>query len=183
MDRYLTKRKASSQDVPGDMNWKEEIQYDPGKRKLIEHYHPNLKEMVRRKYLVNGPCQPRDIAFKYSMFGEKKTRFSPNWFDDYGSWLEYSEWKDKAYCFCCFLFRDRGNKKEAGYEAFVVNGWDSWNTPARLKDHVGDVDSIHNQAMKKCIDLLRRDQHIDVAINIQSDAAKKVYFYRLKCLD
>ena len=132
--------------------------------------------MARRKYLVNGPSQPREVAFPYRKFGEKRRRFSPKWYDDFGSWLEYSESKHKAYCFCCFLFRDRGNKKEAGYEAFVVNGWDSWNTPARLKDHVGDVDSIHNQAMKKCLDLLNKDQHIDVALNIQSDAAKKDYF-------
>ena len=47
MDRFLLKRKATSQDVPENLNWKEEIQYDPGKRKLIEHYHPNLKELVR----------------------------------------------------------------------------------------------------------------------------------------
>ena len=43
MDRFVVKRKASSQEVPEDMNWKEEIQYDPGKRKLIESYHPNLR--------------------------------------------------------------------------------------------------------------------------------------------
>jgi hypothetical protein len=44
----LSKQKRTSQDVPEEMNWKEEIQYAPGKRKLIEHYHPNLKEVVRR---------------------------------------------------------------------------------------------------------------------------------------
>jgi hypothetical protein len=88
MDRYLLKRKA--QDVPEELNWKEEIQYDPGKRKLIEKYHPNLKELVRINYLVNGPCQPRDIAFPYSSFGEKRRRFISDWFDDYGSWIEYS---------------------------------------------------------------------------------------------
>ena len=53
-----------------------------------------------------------------------------------------------AYCFCCFLFRDRGSKKETGYETFVLNGWNIWNMKASLKDHVGDVDSVHNQAMK-----------------------------------
>ena len=74
MDRFVIKRKASSQDVPEDINWKEEIQYDPGKRKLIGTYHPNLKEMARRKYLVNGPSQPREIAFPYRMFGEKKEK-------------------------------------------------------------------------------------------------------------
>jgi hypothetical protein len=113
------------------------------------------------------------------MYGEKRRKFNPDWFDEFGSWLEYSKEKDKAYCFCCFLFRDRGNKKEAGYEAFVVNGWDSWHMKARLKDHVGGVGSIHNQAMKKCADLLKKDQHIDVTITIQSEAAKKAYFTRL----
>lgn len=75
MERYLVKRKASSQDVPADMNWKDEIQYDLGKRRLIEHYHPNSKEMARKRYLVNGPCQPKEIAFPYSMFGKKEVLF------------------------------------------------------------------------------------------------------------
>jgi hypothetical protein len=39
---------------------------------LIEKYHPNLKELVRRKYLNNFPCQPREIAFPYSSFGKKE---------------------------------------------------------------------------------------------------------------
>ena len=42
------------------------------------------------------------------------------WFDEFGPWLEYSETKQKAYCFYCFLFRE---KKDAGYDAFVVNAW------------------------------------------------------------
>jgi L-ascorbate metabolism protein UlaG (beta-lactamase superfamily) len=46
MDKFITKRKAISQDVLEEMNWKDEIQYDPGKIKLIEKYHPNLKEIV-----------------------------------------------------------------------------------------------------------------------------------------
>jgi hypothetical protein len=49
------------------------------------------------------------------------------------------------------LFRDQGNKKEAGYEAFVVNGWDSWHMKGRLKDHVGDVGCVHNQVMKNVL--------------------------------
>ncbi|XP_044386084.1 zinc finger MYM-type protein 1-like isoform X2 [Triticum aestivum] len=139
MDKFLLKRKASSQDVPEEINWEEEIQYDPGKRKLIEHYHPNLKDLVRRKYLLNGPCQPREIDFESSDFGGKQRKFNPEWFDEFESWLEYSEEKKRAYCFPCFLFRDRSQKKEAGYEAFVVNGWKSWNMKSRLKEHVGEV--------------------------------------------
>ena len=52
MDKFLLKRKVTSQVTPEDINWEEEIQYDPGKRKPIEHYHPNLKDLVRRKYLL-----------------------------------------------------------------------------------------------------------------------------------
>lgn len=124
---------------------------------MIEHYHPNSIDTVRKKYLVNGPCQPRNIDFPYLEFGNKRRRFNPDCFDEFGSWLEYNEEKKRAYCFCCFLFRDRGHKKEAGYEAFVLNGWNSWNVKARLNNHVGDVNSIHNQAMRNCIDLLKRE--------------------------
>jgi hypothetical protein len=51
MDRFVVKRKATSQDVPEEIDRKEEIQYDLGKRKLIEKYHPNLKELVRTDVL------------------------------------------------------------------------------------------------------------------------------------
>ncbi|XP_071677000.1 uncharacterized protein [Lolium perenne] len=111
--------------------------------------------------------------------GGKNRRFNPDWFDEFGSWLEYSESKKRAYCFCCFLFRDRGSKKEAGYEAFVVTGWNRWSKKSNLKDHIGDVGSVHNQALKNCDALLRRDAHIDVAIQVQSEAAKVAYFTRL----
>ena len=179
MDKFLLKRKVTSQVTPEDINWDEEIQYDPGKRKPIEHYHPNLKDLVRRKYLLNGPCQPKDVDFPYSSFGAKRRRFNPEWYKDHGSWLEYSEEKKKAYCFCCFLFRDRSHKKEAGYAAFVLNGWDTWSIPTRLKDHVGEPGSVHDQAMKKCTALLKRDQHIDVAMQVHDQASKVAYFTRL----
>jgi hypothetical protein len=39
-----------------DIDWEEEIQFDPGKTKEIRSYHPNLRESVIRKYLANGPC-------------------------------------------------------------------------------------------------------------------------------
>jgi hypothetical protein len=39
-----------------DINWEEEIKYDPGLRKQIDDYHPNERERVRRKYLENRPC-------------------------------------------------------------------------------------------------------------------------------
>jgi hypothetical protein len=177
----LCKRKAPEQDCVNrlpEINWEEEIKYDPGLRKEIDSYHPNHREKVRRKYLENGPCQPRTCIFPSSQIGETENprRFIPEWFNEFGGWLEYSESKDRAYCFFCFLFRE---KKDAGYKAFVVDGWNGYHRKERLKLHVGKVGGPHYNAMKKCDDLLRRKQHIDVAYHKLSDAAKKAYFTRL----
>lgn len=43
--------------------------------KLIEHYHSNLKDLVRRKYLVNRHSQPRDIDFPYLVFFRKALKY------------------------------------------------------------------------------------------------------------
>src|SRR5687767_5972874 len=98
-----------------DINWKEEIKSDLGLRKQIDDYHPNVRERVRRKYLENGPCQPRIVCFLVIEIGGVPRRFVPEGFDEFGGWLEYSESKGRAYCSYCFLFRE---KKDGGYEVF-----------------------------------------------------------------
>lgn len=123
MERFF-KRKAPELDSGNnarnscldDINWEEEIKYDSGLRKQIDDYHPNLRERLRRKYLENGPCQPLTCRFSVIEIGGGPRRFILEWFDEFGGWLEYSESKDRAYCFCYFLFR---HKKDGGYEAFV----------------------------------------------------------------
>ena len=180
MERFF-KRKAPEHDHVNNsrclpkINFEQEIKYDPGLRKEINTYGPNRREKVRRKYLENGHCQPRTCIFPSSQIGEKENprRFIPEWFDEFGSWLEYSESKDRAYCFICLLFRE---KKDAGYKAFVVDGWNGYHRKDRLKLHVGDVGGLHYNAMKKCDDLLQRQQHIDVAFHMLSNAAKNAYF-------
>jgi len=132
--------------------------------------------MVRRKYLEKGPCQPRTFSFPVTRIGGGPRRFIPEWFNEFGSWLEYSESKDRAYCFFCFLFRE---KKDGGYEAFVKNGWNGFHRKQRLKDHVGDVGGTHYLAMKKCDDLLQTRQHINVAFRGVNESAKRDYITRL----
>jgi hypothetical protein len=61
------------------------------------------------------------------------------------------------------LFRGRNNKG-AGYDALVIEGWNSWSKKSRLKEHFGGIGSVHNQAMKDCDALLKQDQHIDVVL-------------------
>ncbi|CAM8886897.1 unnamed protein product [Rhodiola kirilowii] len=150
-----------------------DLPYDPAKRKKISDYHPNQRDQIRRKYLVKGPCQPHGHDFPQRMIGNRLKRFQPEWFAQYGNWLEYSTTKDKAFCLCCYLFRDAGN------DAFVINGFSCWNKTERLSAHVGDINSFHNKAVKKCDDLMTQAQSIVVALHKQSDITKAEHRIRL----
>ena len=68
--------------APEEINWEEEIEFDPGKRRSIDEYPPNLKDMVRRKYLANGPCQPRTTDFPVTVLCGKDRRFVSAWFEE-----------------------------------------------------------------------------------------------------
>jgi hypothetical protein len=59
--------------------------------KKIDDYHPIPKERVRRKYLENGPCQPRTLRFPATKIGGGSRRFVLKWFDEFGGWLEKTE--------------------------------------------------------------------------------------------
>ena len=85
--------------------------------------------------MENGPCQPLTCRFSVIEIGGGPRRFILEWFDEFGGWLEYSESKDRAYCFCYFLFR---RKKNGGYETFVQNGWNGYHRKERLRNHVID---------------------------------------------
>jgi len=73
---------------------------DPGLRKMISEYSPNLRDTVRRHYTANGPIQPRNHKLPQKLIGGRLRRFNPSWFANYGSWLEYSIHKDAALCLC-----------------------------------------------------------------------------------
>jgi hypothetical protein len=63
-----------------EINWEEEIKYDPGLRKLIDAYHPNQRERVRRTYLEHGPSQPRTCNLPFSHIAGSPRRFNLEWF-------------------------------------------------------------------------------------------------------
>ncbi|XP_029148316.1 uncharacterized protein [Arachis hypogaea] len=144
---------------------------DPGQRPKISSYHPNDRDKVRCAYLQKGPCQPRNHDFPQTACGSSFRRFNPNWFDDYGNWLEYSISKDAVFCLCCYLMKP----ETEGGDAFVTNGFSNWKKRERLQTHVGIHDSAHNQAWRKCEALMKPKQHISVAIEKQSEQAKKNY--------
>ena len=78
---------------------------DPGLRAPISDYNPNIQDEIRRHYLQQGPCQPKDHKFPFSDFGKERRRFNTAWYDLFPNWLEYSIDKDSVFCLCCYLFK------------------------------------------------------------------------------
>ncbi|XP_026403877.1 zinc finger MYM-type protein 1-like [Papaver somniferum] len=134
-------------------------------------YHPNVRNQVRRAYLQNGPCQPKNHKFPNSRKGRK---FNHSWFKAHEYWLEYSISKDRVYCLCCYLF------KSSGANNFADEGFCTWSKKSRLQVHVGDINSAHNEARKACEDLLDEKVHIDTALVKQTDETRRQYGIRLR---
>ncbi|XP_024197949.1 zinc finger MYM-type protein 1-like [Rosa chinensis] len=78
---------------------------DPASRKRILDYDPNIRDEVRHRYLLKGPCQPRNHEFPQTLISGTKRRFVPSWFDEHPEWLEYSIENDAVFCLCCYLFK------------------------------------------------------------------------------
>uniref|UniRef100_A0A7N0R9D3 TTF-type domain-containing protein n=1 Tax=Kalanchoe fedtschenkoi TaxID=63787 RepID=A0A7N0R9D3_KALFE len=153
----------------------ENLPADPGLRRKISEYHPNIRDEVRRAYILKGPCQPIKHKFPQRDIGGAKRKFNEDWFTRYKDWLEYSIEKDAVFCLCCYLFRSDIGKQGSG-ESFVGKGFTSWNKQNRLDMHVGGPASAHNLALQKCKDLMKREQHI---MHKRSDKAKCDYRTRL----
>uniref|UniRef100_A0A7N0RCR7 TTF-type domain-containing protein n=1 Tax=Kalanchoe fedtschenkoi TaxID=63787 RepID=A0A7N0RCR7_KALFE len=179
-----TPEPSASTNVANSLNIGEEqidlenLPADPGLRRKISEYHPNIRDGVRRAYILKGPCQPSKHKFPQRDIGGAKRKFNENWFTEYKDWLEYSIEKDAVFCLCCYLFRLDIGKQGSG-ESFVGKGFTSWNKQDRLDMHVGGPASAHNLALQKCKDLMNREQHIDVVMHKRSDKAICEYRTRL----
>ncbi|XP_016164910.1 zinc finger MYM-type protein 1-like [Arachis ipaensis] len=149
----------------------ESLAADPGQRPKISNYDPNDKDEVRRAYLQKDPCQPREHDFPQTYFGTSLRRFNADWFDEFGNWLEYSISKDAVFCLCCYLMKPDG----ASGDAFVKEDFSNWKKKERLQTHIGNHDSAHNQARRKCEALMKQKQHIEVVFPKHSDQAKRDY--------
>lgn len=116
---------------------------DPGLRIPINQFGPNIRDEVRRAFMEKGPTQPSGHKFPKAL---DKRSFQKDWFKQY-NWLEYSLVKDRAYCFCCYLFRKGVDDDKFGYEVFTKIGFKQWkNAYLILRKHVGGPNSAHNRA-------------------------------------
>jgi hypothetical protein len=90
---------------------------------------------------------------------------------------------DAGFCYVCYLFEDEDC---AGGEAFVNQGFRSWNPKYRLKRHVGGCDSAHNRAQERFNNFMRPRASILECLCTVSSIEKAKYKARLtfslKCL-
>ncbi|KAL7606700.1 hypothetical protein Lser_V15G16169 [Lactuca serriola] len=162
---------------PNDNLDLKDLPKDPTDRPLITSYKPNIRDDVRRVYLLQGPCQVRAHKFPKNL-GDRFRRFVPSWFDDF-DWLEYSVKNNSAYCLYCYLCGDLTGQK-GGRDAFVSQGFDTWNKKDAFRTHVGGVDSFHNKAKEKYEFLMREKQAINVVLRRQTEAEDHKYKARLR---
>ena len=95
---------------------------DPGKRKPIDDYQPEIRDQVKRAYALNGPTQPRDIIFPRKWMSGEFRSFQKTWFDEF-DWLEYSEYKGAVYCLYCYLFFNSSKPEKFGSSVFAHQGY------------------------------------------------------------
>jgi hypothetical protein len=156
----------------------DEIMCDPAQRQQIEDYHPDVQAQVRRAYLLKGPTQPI-VNFPTKKYGSKSRKFSASWYKKY-DWIEYSESKDAAYCFYCFLFKQPRSSTHFGYDVFNKMGYSDWKHASEaLPQHVGGVNSAHNQARLHCDDFRNQSQSVSHKLARASEESKVLYKIRL----
>ncbi|XP_074351956.1 uncharacterized protein LOC141691112 [Apium graveolens] len=76
------------------------LERDPGLRRPIWKYPPNVRDDIRREYIRLEACQPKLHKDQYppTEFGNQRRRFQASWFNSW-PWLEYSVSKDAAFYF------------------------------------------------------------------------------------
>ncbi|KAK1387888.1 TTF-type domain-containing protein [Heracleum sosnowskyi] len=146
------------------------LERDPGLRRPIWKYPPNVRDDIRREYIRLGPCQPqlRRDQYPATEFGTQRRRFQASWFNTF-KWLEYSVSKDAAFCFPCYLFESDASSQHA----FTIDGFKSWkrvndNERCAFLVHIGTSNSPHKKAIKDYEGLQNVTRHIDKVINCQS---------------
>lgn len=177
MDRYFAKIPKTSvgstttSSVPSP---NPKLVSDPGRRKPIETFDIKIRDNIRRGYISNGPCQPIGHVFPKKQMGGDNRTFRDAWFEG-RPWLEYSVFKDAAFCFYCYLFRNRG-----GDEAFVKTGFSNWRrATVKFSNHVGDVTSSHNQARESFENFKNQRQSITRALTTGKEVMDDQYRKRL----
>ncbi|KAH0724640.1 hypothetical protein KY284_000505 [Solanum tuberosum] len=157
------------------------LKRDPGERKSIFEYDSNIRDVVRRHYILMGPYQPKLRVYPKTTFGTSNRQFNPEWFNAPNSaWLEYSIDDDAIFCLCCYLFKNEFESRGNAGKSFTQDGFKTWNHgPERIRLHVGEVNSIHNKCLNRMLDFANQRQSIQSSLHKQSEKTKSDYRIRL----
>ena len=157
---------------------------DPANRLPILSYPTNDQDAVRRAYIIKGPFKPFAHQFKKRKIGTRYRSFNPIWLHHY-HWLEYSIKNTAAFCFVCYLFKNKKGKGK-GTETFTIGGWRNWNREDALVKHVGGVDSIHNAAQERYNLYMTPNAKIDNVMETVTSEELRLYkirlTYSIRCL-
>ena len=105
--------------------------------------------------------------------------FSKAWYDKF-DWIEYSESRDVAFCFYCFLFKPIGIAHRFGNEVFTKTGFSDWKHGYKaLPEHVGGPNSDHNKARLHCDDFRNQRQSVSSNLTRASKESEELYKIRL----
>ncbi|XP_078177490.1 uncharacterized protein LOC144571969 [Carex rostrata] len=124
-----SQKKACVELSPSDIN------ADPGLRKPIDEYDKEIRDQVRRAYLLNGPTQPIGHTFSRKQ-GDHFRSFQESWFKKF-DWLEHSVENDSAYFFYRYLFKQLVTSDKFGYEIFTRHVFNNWRKALdAFKEHM-----------------------------------------------
>ena len=169
-------QEISTQAIPTEQVF--DIVADPGLRKLIDEYDVNIRDAVRREYLLRGPCQPIGHTYPKKKIGDRMRSFHDSWFKNH-NWFEYSVVKDAAFCFYCYLFKHQRHEN-FGVDTFTNKGFTNWKKATTcFVEHVGKVDSLHNKARKHCEDFRNQRQSVGHAMTSGSKKHEEEYLDRI----
>jgi len=84
------------------------------------------------------------------------------------NWLDYSKKVDSVFCLCCYLFKNDKLSHDGG-DAFTSKAFRNWKKRSAFDTHVGEVNRVDNQCVKKCEDLMMQKQSIPTALDKQSN--------------
>lgn len=155
------------------------LERDLGIRRPICSYPQNLRDSIRRAYMVLGPYQPILASYPSSWDGVQGRKFCTKWYRSW-QWLEYSVELDKTYCFPCFLF----DSYPSHHPAFTEDGFNGWKNAKSKRSGffhpVGLLNSPHNTCMHHWTVLRNPTRHIERVISTQS--AREVADNRLRLI-
>jgi hypothetical protein len=169
---------VNGQEVEGIIEFNpDHIISDPGLRIPIDRFVSNIRDEVRRAFIVKGPTQP--IGHNFPKSNDKRS-FQKHWFRQH-SWLEYSLQKNKAYCFYCYLFKHDRMDDKFCYDAFTKLGFSQWrNASLAFSKHVGGPNSIHNVATTAFHDFANQRSSIGHKVSSYTRDALVKYETRLE---